>query len=97
MSDLTEFERGAMLAVELLKTQIDARTDALRNLPVDNDTSGVLNGVHNVLMGMRIKFESELAKRLGEERHKQYTRTQELLGNRPPLPKSKLPKPKPVK
>lgn len=93
MIDMTEFERGAMFAAELLKKQINDRTDSLRNIPIDNDTSGVLNGVQNVIMGVRIKFETELTKHLGEERRKQYERTQELLGNRPkPNPKLKPPK-----
>jgi hypothetical protein len=58
------FLDGVLFAMGLLKEQIDARTERLRGLDIDNDTSLVMNGVQNVLSGVRINFETELMKRL---------------------------------
>lgn len=40
------FLDGVLFATALLKEQIDARTERLRGLDIDNDTSLVMNGVH---------------------------------------------------
>lgn len=65
------FEDGAMLAISILKKQLDERVDRTRSVVIDNDTALVLNGVANVLTGVRIGFETELLKQLNERRAKQ--------------------------
>lgn len=63
-SDRTEFERGAVFALELLKKHVTTRTDHLRNLNAEFDVGGVLNGLGNVLLGLQGRFETDLMKQL---------------------------------
>lgn len=60
----SEFERGALFALELLKKHVELRTNHMRDLNVEFDVGGVLNGVGNVLFGLQSKFEHDLVKQL---------------------------------
>lgn len=62
--DRAEFERGAVFALELLKKHINIRTDHLRSLNAEFDVGGVLNGTSNVLVGLQLKFETDLMRQL---------------------------------
>ena len=63
---MSAFQDGACWAMELLKRQLDARAEGLRKLKfeADADTGCILNGLENVMAGIRIQFEIELVKTL---------------------------------
>jgi hypothetical protein len=68
------FEDGVVWAMTLLKSHVNARTDALDaalRLPgVDGDVGHVLNGTAHVLRGFLIHYEVDLMKQLNARRAK---------------------------
>lgn len=60
----SDFEQGALFALELLKKHVELRTNHMRDLNAEFDVGGVLNGVSNVLFGLQSKFEHDLVKQL---------------------------------
>lgn len=68
MSNLSEFERGALWALDLLKKQVHAQTDDYRRVSYDCDVdlSGLINGTRNVLLGMLGRYESAFVSNVKE-------------------------------
>lgn len=68
-TDMSEFQRGALYALKLLKTQLEARRDVLRKTGngLDTDVSGMLHSTSNLLTGVQIQFEMQLVKELSDD------------------------------
>lgn len=67
---MTEFERGALFALELLRTQLNERSETLQtasdNPNQDKDVGFVLRAADLLLSNVQIRFEAELMKRLNK-------------------------------
>ena len=57
------FYDGCVVAMGVLREQLEERIDGMRNLVTDQDVGLVLNGVRNVLSSVRSRFEAELSQR----------------------------------